>query len=171
MQALIERAEDAPTLDVEQEPPPEGKEYVNSLMYWFVAKDHVLIIPSRSLGAPQLERYFSWLLRENGTIGDTGHVILKAEFDAAELGGDLGDIREIIVGGTSPVLPEISTQVIDRDQFHRLTSSSSWSERAVAVLRAIMRNEADVKRLLRDIPREAELRVSVHVGTRIEDVT
>jgi hypothetical protein len=167
MQALIESGIDAPSLDVEQEPAPDGKEYVNSLMYWFVAGDHVLILPTRALGSGILERYLSWLLGpKTEVIGSSEHVILKAEFTAAEVGGNLRDVREIIVGNTTPVSTEEARQAVTTDRYQRLRSTSSWNERAVAILRSIMRSEADVERLLHDIPEQAQLRVSVHIGYR-----
>lgn len=172
MQALLTNMEDAPTVDVEQEPPPEGKEYIHSMMYWMVIKDHVLIVQSRSLNAKRLEEYLTWLLKDHATMIDpTGQVILQAKFDSTEVGGDLDDIREIIVGGASgvatvPVDQPVEETVSETETYRELTERRPWRERAIDVLRAVMKNEADVQELLESIPDDADLQVAVHIGYR-----
>jgi hypothetical protein len=174
MQTLLGQAADAPMVAVEQQPPPKGKEYVHSMMYWLAVKSHLLMIQSRSVGSKQLEEYLTWLLKDrSAVISKTGHVILKAKFDAAEVGGDLDDIQEIIVGGRAPTptaavvegvkmgvgLPELS-----HPEYHKIGTRKPLWGRAIEVLRAAMSNEADVRRLLESVPPEAELDVSVHIG-------
>jgi hypothetical protein len=168
MQALLSET-NTPTLHVEQQPPPRGKEYVHSIMYWLVVNSHVLMIQSKSLGSKQLEEYFTWLLKDQTkAVGPTGQVLLQAKFDADEVGGDLDDIREIIVGGMAaarPLLKEAET-VRDVERFRELKTHKTWAERANDVLRAIMNNEADVQKLLESVPEEAKLEVDVHIGYR-----
>lgn len=172
MQALLAQMEDVAVLDVEQEPPPEGKEYIHSMMYWMVIKDHVLILQSRSLMSKQIEEYLTWLLKDRtATIQPTGHVLLQAKFDSAEVGGDLDDIREIIVGGATGVTAAATAapepvRVTETETYKELAEKRPWKERAVEVLRAVMSNEADVQELLESIPDDADLHVSVHIGYR-----
>src|SRR5690606_35257797 len=109
LQALLDQMPDVPMLNVEQAPPPVGKEYVHSMMYWMAVGSHVLMIQSQSLGGKQLEEYLTWLLKDRtAAIGPTGQVLLQAQFDVDEAGGNLDDISEIIIGGTAAVhaLPE-----------------------------------------------------------------
>lgn len=171
MQALINNEPDAAMLPVEQRPPPEGREYIHSMMFWMAIGNHVMTIQSRSLSTKHLEQYLTWLLKERTTqIDANGQVLLTAKFDSDELGGDLDDIREIIVGGTAAVeaaparLPHEPIQERDVDQHVDVGARRSWGERAIGVLRAIMSNEADVQALLESIPDEADLDVSVHIG-------
>lgn len=175
-QALLAQASDAPMVQVEQLPPPRGKEYIHSMMYWMAIKSHLFMIQSRSLGSKHIEEYLTWLLKERtGTIGNTGQVILKAKFDADDVGGDLDDIQEIVVGGRAPaateVAPSASTGVLttvpsfaETDEYHKLGTRKPLWTRALDVLRAVMSNEADVQKFIRDVPPEAELDVSVHIG-------
>ena len=162
--------EDAPTLDVEQEPPPEGKEYIHSMMYWMVIKNHMLIVQSRSLNAKKLEEYLTWLLKDRtATIDPTGQVILQAKFDNTDVGGDLEDIREIIVGGATGVAASstaesVEEQVSETETYRAIGERRPWRDRAVEVLRAVMKNEADVQELLDSIPEDAALQVAVHIG-------
>jgi hypothetical protein len=170
LQTLLAEAEDTPSLAVEQQPPPKGKEYVHSMMYWLVIKNHLLMIQSRSLGAKQLEEYLTWLLKDRTTaIGPTGQVILQAKFDVAEVGGDLDDIREIRVGGkaASPAFVELQPDdapIQDITRHRDITTRKPWGERAWDVIRAAMNNEADVQELMESIPEGADLEVAVHIG-------
>jgi hypothetical protein len=173
-QALLAQAADTPMVQVEQLPPPRGKEYIHSMMYWMAIKNHLFMIQSRSLGSKQLEEYLTWLLKDrSGAIGSTGHVILKTKFDSGEVGGDLDDIQEIIVGGRAPTATEVAAPAVhgappigfaEGDEYHKLgTRKPLWS-RALDVLRAAMSNEADVQEFLKSVPLDAELDVSVHIG-------
>ncbi|KPQ13850.1 MAG: hypothetical protein HLUCCO18_16595 [Rhodobacteraceae bacterium HLUCCO18] len=173
MQALLRDEPDAAMLPVEQQPPPQGREYIHSMMFWMLIGNHVLTIQSRSLTTKQLEQYLTWLLKERtAQMGANGQVLLNAKFDVEDVGGDLDDVREIIVGGTGVVqaaparLPEQPAEVPGREveQHVDVDAKRSWGERALNVLRAIMSNEADVQRLLESIPEGADLDVSVHIG-------
>lgn len=171
MQALLRNEPDVAMLPVEQQPPPEGREYIHSMMYWMVIGNHVLTIQSRSLTTKHLEQYLTWLLTERTTqMNANGHVLLTAKFDSDEVGGDLEDVKEIIVGGTGAVeaapvrLPHEPVQEREVDQHRDVGARRSWGERAIEVLRAVMNNEADVQALLKSIPEGADLDVSVHIG-------
>jgi hypothetical protein len=170
LQTLLAEAADTPSLAVEQQPPPKGKEYVHSMMYWLVIKSHLLMIQSRSLSSKQLEEYLTWLLKDRTeVITPTGQVILQAKFDATDVGGDLADIREIIVGGhsvdaTSIATPREEAATREVEQHKELATRKSWGTRARAILNAVMNNEADVQELLESVPEGANLDVSVHIG-------
>ncbi len=171
MQALLDQQPDKPSLSVEQQPAPTGKEYIHSIMYWLVKDNHVFVFQSRSLSTKNLEQYLTWLLKDRaGAIQTTGQVILDAKFDAADVGGDLDDIREIIVGGNTTSLKPGETEdkkpkeVQEVEAFKEAATKRTWREKAVEVLRAIMNNEADVQEFLGSIPDDASLQVDVHIG-------
>lgn len=173
MQALLENKPAAAVLPVEQQPAPKGREYIHSMMFWMLIGNHVLTIQSRSLTTKHLEQYLTWLLKERTTqMGANGQVLLNAKFDVSEIGGELEDVREIIVGGTGVVQSAPArwskqpTDTAEREveQHVDVDAKRSWGDRAVNVLRAIMSNEADVQKLLDSIPKDADLDVSVHIG-------
>ena len=171
MQALLHHEHDVAMLPVEQQPPPAGREYIHSMMFWMVIGNHVLVIQSRSLSTKHLEQYFTWLLAEcTRLMRADGHILLTAKFDSDEIGGDLDDVSEIIVGGTGAVqaaparLPHEPPVEREIDQHVGVDAQRTWGQRAVGVLRAIMNNEADVQELLESIPEGADLDVSVHIG-------
>jgi hypothetical protein len=174
MQALLAQAQDAPMLAVEQQPPPKGKEYVHSMMYWLAIRSHVLMIQSRSLGSKQLEEYLTWLLKHASAIGDTGNVMLQAKFDPSDVGGDLEDISEIVIGGSAPIparakisAPPPQASIAERATYKRLQARKPVWDRAINVLRALLNNEADVQKLLHSVPPEADLQVSVSIGYKV----
>jgi hypothetical protein len=169
LQTLLAETKDTPSLAVEQQPPPKGKEYVHSMMYWLAIKSHLLMIQSRSLASKQLEEYLTWLLKDRtAVITPTGQVILQAKFDAAQVGGDLQDISEIIVGGKTPLVAPAAGTPDDEShevaQYKEIATRKPWHERALEVLYAVMNNEADVRKLLESVPDGANLQVSVHIG-------
>lgn len=171
MQALLHNEQDVAMLPVEQQPPPAGREYIHSMMYWMAIGNHVMTIQSRSLSTKHLEQYLTWLLAERTSqMRDDGHILLTAKFDSDEIGGDLEDVREIIVGGTGVAqaaparLPDQLAQPREVDQHVDVDARKPWGQRAIDVLNAVMNNEADVKELLESIPEGADLDVSVHIG-------
>lgn len=171
MQALLHNEQDVAMLPVEQQPPPAGREYIHSMMYWMAVGSHVLTIQSRSLTTKHLEQYLTWLLAtRTQQMRNDGHLLLTAKFDSDEIGGDLEDVREIIVGGTGVVeaaparLTVQPGQEREVEQHVDVRAQRSWGRRALDVLYAVMNNEADVQELLESIPAGADLDVSVHIG-------
>lgn len=111
MQALLENDPNASMLNVKQQLPPKNYEYIHSMMYWLAIGDHVLMVQSRSLGSKHLEQYLTWLLREKTNhMNSDSEVILNAKFDNAQVGGDLDDIREIVVGGAADVVQPMAVE-------------------------------------------------------------
>ena len=172
LQTLLKNEPDVPMLSVEQHAPPNNREYIHSMMYWLIVGNHVLLIQSRSLTSKHLEQYLTWLLKDKTQeMAGNGHVILNAKFDGDQVGGDLDDVKEIIVGGTGVLqaamldrLPPPPAQERDVERHVDIDEQRGWGERALRVLTAIMSNEADVQRLLNTIPQDADLDVSVRIG-------
>lgn len=167
LQLLMQSNINDPVLNITQSPPPDGMEYVHSIMYWMVVDNHVMIIQSNSLSARDLERYLTWLLRDRASIMDkTGQVQLQSKFDLSEVGGQLDDIREIVVGGMSMEtnISPATTGEREVTEYRDLGTKSTGMKRGIEVLRALFTNEADVNKLLDSIPEEAQLEVSVHIG-------
>lgn len=163
MQALLDQEKDAATLNVEQKKAPKGKEYIHSIMYWLVKGNHLFAIQSVSLQAKHLEEYLTWLLRESSVINRDANVVLAVKFDVGEIGGDLEDIKEIIVGGEVHSTPPAPKER-DSGTYQKTVTKKAWHEKAMAVLRAVMNDEADVQELLQDMPDEDSLQVDVRIG-------
>lgn len=74
-------------LDIEQIAPTttdDGKkrEFLDSVMYMGVFKNHLAIIQSSSLRSRDLESYINWLLKKSGVLDNKSHVVLTTEVPA-----------------------------------------------------------------------------------------
>jgi hypothetical protein len=102
---------------------PDGTEYLHGMAYWLACGDHFYMIQHVSIPTKAMEEYLTWLLRDQSKIiGPQKYVELQFEFDRAQTGADLGDIRSIEVGGFVPEtlpsepLPEAIDRVVDFEE-------------------------------------------------------
>lgn len=179
LQALCTTAnQDAPMVPVQQMRAPAQSEYVHSQMFWMVKGDHAFVLQSQSLKTGEFEEYLDWLLKTcTNKMQATHNVVLEARFDAQAVGGDLGDIKEIIVGGVAvppPVAisahssPDASdTSGEDRvvtQQGQIDTGGRTGFAAAKEILSVLLGGDANVASLLSAVPEDAELNVQVHIG-------
>lgn len=177
LQALFQTTDpNAALVPVQQMPPPGQSEYVHSQMFWLIKGDHVFVIQSLSLQTEQLEAYLRWLLSTKTTsIPPSPPVVLAAKFDAESVGGDLGDIQQIIVGGVAsrsvtepdevidlPEVVEKEREVTEHSNIN--TARSTKLSTARAILSQLLGGDANVDRLLEAVPKDADLKVQVHIG-------
>jgi hypothetical protein len=159
---------DEPVVNVEQLPAPEHMEYVHSIMFWLVIGGHVFLIQSQSLRTDALEQYLTWLLaNRTRTIVAPAHVILASRFDPAAVGGDLSDLKEIVIGGiVTPAEPrEAPLRVTEVTETGEVTARrGTLFGQAREVLAALFGGHAQADEYLRVVPAEAELSVEVHIG-------
>lgn len=172
LQALCTTADaNASSVPVQQMRAPEQSEYVHSQMFWMIKGDHAFVVQSISLQTAQFEQYLDWLLKVKTTkLAANQAVVLTARFDEDAIGGDLGDIQEIVVGGIAsppPTVPEVSTglQVSEVTQHGQVDTrrATGWAT-ARAILKELLGGEANVDSLMRTVPADAELNVQVHIG-------
>ena len=172
LQALCKTADDnAASVPVQQMKAPEQSEYVHSQMFWMVKGDHAFVIQSMSLQTTEFEQYLDWLLKTKTTnLPKEQPIILDMKFDADLVGGDLGDIQEIVVGGIAtpaPTVPDeaVVEQVKEVTQHGQIDTGrrAGWAT-ARAILRELLGGEANVESLMKAVPADAELNVQVHIG-------
>lgn len=174
LQALCQTADDkAESVPVRQLRAPEQSEYVHSEMFWMVKDDHTFIVQSMSLKTAELEQYLSWLLKnKTSVLPVTEAVTLNAKFDAGEVGGDLEDIQEIIIGGVAtqpPTVPDTPQQTVERVSEVTQTGQidtgrkTGWAT-ARKILSELLGGDANVTSLMASVPADAELNVQVHIG-------
>lgn len=172
LQALCQTADqDAASVLVQQMKAPEQSEYVHSQMFWMIKGDHAFVVQSMSLRTTEFEQYLDWLLKTRTTNLASDHsIILDAKFDADIVGGDLGDIQEIVVGGVAtpaPTVPDLEVVEQEREvtQSGQIDTGrrAGWAT-ARAILRELLGGDANVESLMRTVPADAELNVQVHIG-------
>lgn len=158
---------------------PPGKEYLHAIGYWMAYKDHFYMIQHVSLQTKAMEEYFTWLLREQtGAINANQYVQLNAVFDREQVGGDLGDINSIDIGGVVPetqYIPDIKLPETTSGADANVTEVESHETLGKGVAakfdkgRKILNElfgELEAERLIKSIPDEAALEVSVNIGYR-----
>lgn len=172
LQALCQIADpNAASVPVQQMKAPEQSEYVHSQMFWMVKGDHAFVVQSMSLRTAEFEQYLDWLLKTRTTNLASEHsIVLDAQFDADAVGGDLGDIQEIVVGGVATPAPTVPDhEIVEQEREVTETGQidknrrTGWST-ARAILRELLGGDANVESLMRTVPADAELNVQVHIG-------
>jgi hypothetical protein len=179
LQALCRTAnQNASMVPVQQMRAPAQSEYVHSQMFWMVKGDHAFVLQSQSLKTGEFEEYLDWLLKTCTSKLNANHsIILEARFDAQAIGGDLEDIKEIIIGGiaTSPALTVPDRSNLASEEFveeervvtqhgHIGTGGSTGFAGAHQILSVLLGGDAKVASLLSAVPEDAELNVQVHIG-------
>lgn len=173
LQALCKTADrDAASVPVQQMQAPEQSEYVHSQMFWMLKGDHAFVIQSLSLRTAEFEQYLDWLLKKRtNTLVSSCDLILDAKFDEDEVGGDLSDIQEIVVGGIATPPPTVPDEDDNRTVVKEVTQKgqigtgrkTGWAT-ATAILKELLGGDANVASLMKAVPDDAELNVQVHIG-------
>lgn len=183
MQALLQLANDPThvTLDevmkawaIAERKAPDAHEYLHGIAYWMAIGDHFYQIQHVAMQTKASEEYLTWLLRDQSRVIDPSHYVeLQAEFDRAQLGSDLGDVRSIEVGGLVPetIVPEVppqSPQIIATDvETHKSLGekvAAGWGK-AKGVLNELL-GEIEADKLIAQMPPDAALEVTVNIGYR-----
>lgn len=182
LQALCEIADpNAAAVPVAQMRAPEQNEYVHSEMFWMVRGNHVFVLQSMSLRTEHFEKYLEWLLRDKTQVlGAGSSVSLAAKFDEEEVGGDLNDIQEIVVGGIAA-----QPRILEKAQIAQPAESAGAFKEVVTettqhggvdtgrvtgwdtarkILRELLDGDANVDQLMQAVPADVELNVQVHIG-------
>jgi len=168
-QHLLANLGDVAEVDVETMSAPEKKEYLDSMMFWMLVGNNVLLIQSASLRADALEHYLNWLLKERTqAITNDNSVILVDQFAlVSSKGKDLPDIREINIGGrvvAGDIQPRTSHEAspVVRDVGEIASSDDrNWIAR---VLGAVLGDDQKVNNTLKKVPDGTKLKVSVRLG-------
>jgi hypothetical protein len=136
--------------------------------------DHFYQIQHVAMQTKASEEYLTWLLRDQSkVIGVDQYVELQAEFDRAQVGNDLGDVRSIEVGGLVPetIVPEVPSQgpkvlVTDTETHQSLGEkvAAGWGK-AKDVLNSLL-GEIEADKLIAKMPADAALEVTVNIGYR-----
>ena len=150
-------------VEIAERPPVGGEDYLRGIAYWLVAGNHLFVVQHTSIQTKAFEEYFKDLLDAAGITAEAEKFALRAVFNKAVVGGDLNEITAVEVGGIlSQGLPEIITtegKVVEET----LGRTTSRFERAMDVLKAVF-GAPDAERILKEIPKEAELEVEVRFG-------
>lgn len=87
-QLTVADDDEAEMLTVEQVAPPKNdnnkrQEFLEGVCYFGVSKNHVVLVPSRALGAKPTEQHLNWLLEHAGMLGQNNRVGLSDQIAQA----------------------------------------------------------------------------------------
>ncbi|PZU56742.1 MAG: hypothetical protein DI552_09065 [Brevundimonas sp.] len=97
---------------------PAGSQFVRGMAYWLAIGDHVLFVKTQSMTSDLFRQYMDWLLKQQtGTLGQNVPLNFQAEFDKAQVAGDIGDVRSLRISGKSvPQLTVVPSDTPERDR-------------------------------------------------------
>ncbi|UWU88166.1 hypothetical protein N2605_17495 [Bradyrhizobium yuanmingense] len=152
-------------VEIAERPPIKGEDYLRGIAYWLVAGNHLFVVQHTSIQTKAFEEYFKALLDGAGVTAEADKFALRAVFNKTIVGGDLEEITAVEVGGIlSQGPPEIITmegKVVEEQE--TLGRQTSRFDKALDVLKAVF-GAPDAERILKEIPKEAELEVEVRFG-------
>lgn len=170
LSALIRQEEDdVPVLPIMQRRPAEGHEYLIGLLYFMAVGNHVVVIESR-VRSRSLGEYLTWFLgKDRAAVIDAGQITLAPEIEIkladgepveqAQLRLDRARRDELKVSARSaPSDAGIKSDLVGR--FRAL------STRARDVLHGLGSTDADIDKILQQLPEGASLEVEVIVRAR-----
>lgn len=70
-------AEGKDELDVSKFPPPTGKQFMETPLYFAIKDNHIVLIQSKALRAADLERHLNWLFEIAGVMEPEQHIVLS----------------------------------------------------------------------------------------------
>jgi hypothetical protein len=152
-------------VEIAERPPLDGEDYLRGIAYWLIAGNHLFVVQHTSIQTKAFEEYFKALFDLTGVTTEKQTFGLKAVFNKTVVGGDLEEIMAVEVGGIlSQGMPEIIVtegKIIEEQE--TLGHTKSRFDKALDVLKAVF-GAPDAERILKDIPKEAELEVDVRFG-------
>jgi hypothetical protein len=148
---------------------PAGTEYLHGISYWLAIDDHFYQIQHVAIQSKAMEEYFTWLLRDQAqVIGPNNYVELQSEFDRAQIGDDLGDVKTIEIGG---LVPETAArapdfQVIDVETKETIGDRIAQTFQSARKILVDLLGDVEAQKIIDSVPPEAALEVTVNIGYR-----
>lgn len=153
---------------------PDGTEYLHGMAYWLACGDHFYMIQHVSIPAKAMEEYLTWLLRDQSkVIGAQNSVELQFEFDRAQVGDDLGNVKSVEVGGFVPeTLPKEEDSPAPGDRVIDVEEKETIGDRLLRGFAASKKilvdllGEVGAQKIIDSMPPEAALEVRVSIAYR-----
>jgi hypothetical protein len=158
----------AEIFNLQERSAPQNSEFIRGMIYWLAIKNNLFFVKTQSMTAELLQRYFEWLLKVQSTaLPASAILMLQAEFDRSQLGGDIGEIRSMKVSGIAVPLtlrdpakaPSTSTRLL------RIMEKSAEFAQAVPIVEALF-GEKKTKSLVDSLGPNEYLSVDASVKVR-----
>jgi hypothetical protein len=175
--ALISNMGHVADVDVAQEPPEAGEQFLKGILYWLIIRDHLFAIQSTALRTSSLEQHLAWLMKRTTLLAEDQNIELVTEFDRGAVAADL-DVRRVAVHGriVSPVRAEemaADAGVVERERTKSLAAHRGFPvtrEKALDILRAIFPQGNTADRLYNEIPDDGRLDYNFELMLKTKDV-
>lgn len=143
-QLTVADDDDAEMLTVEQVAPPKNdenkrQEFLEGVCYFGLSKNHVLLVPSRALGAKPMEHHANWLLEKTGLLGTGNRMALSDQIaQATRERIKASHVKEVEIG-----TPLIEGQPIDvpADPKGRRLAAFEYGGLGIDILRQVLGND------------------------------
>lgn len=125
-QLTVADDDDAEMLTVEQVAPPKNdnnkrQEFLEGVCYFGIAKNHVVLVPSRALGAKPMEHHVNWILEQAGLLGNNIRVGLSDQIaQATRERIRASHVKEVQIG--APLIDMQGVEAQPEIKGHRVTA-------------------------------------------------
>jgi hypothetical protein len=142
-QLTVSDDDDAEMLTVEQVAPPETadhkrQEFLEGVCYFGVSKNHVLIVPSRALGAKPMEHHINWLLIKAGLLEENRVGLSDQITQVTRARIRASHVKEVEIGAPFIDTPDVNEESVIKG--HRV-AAFEYGGLGVDILRHILSKE------------------------------
>ena len=146
----------ASNVPLEDIPAPSDGDFLHGIAYWLIVGNHCYVVQDARVRTKALEEYLTWLLlHETSVVAKP--VILQAAFDTGDIGSDLGDIKNIEVGGLVPGAP-----TREAEKLRSLGKRTAPFWKGKRLLEELL-GRIEANHLMEMVPSEADLKVVLQV--------
>lgn len=116
---------DAEELEISSLSPEDKSEFLQSILYFSIFRNSVILSQSISLRSRQLEDYINWILLETGTLED-GSFFTLSEHPPLEKGESIISAKSIVFDAPVSVVPESANKKGKENQTLYKLGSIGW---------------------------------------------
>lgn len=152
-QLTVADDDDAEMLTVDQVAPPKNddnkrQEFLEGVCYFCISKNHVVLMPSRALGAKPLEHHANWILAKAGVLAKDNRVGLSDQITQATSERiRASHVKEVEIG--APLLDSSEHEVKPEVKGHRV-AAREYGGFGIDILRKVLGDDRVNKMRLAD---------------------
>lgn len=155
--------------DLQENEAPTGTQFIRGMGYWLAMGEHLFFVKTNSMSLRLMQKYFEWLLiGKADAYAASMSITLQAEFNKAQMSGDIGDIRTLRVkGGATPqfVANVVDDQPVEKSTTKKVADRFVQFSQAVPIIRALL-GDTKTESLVASLGPEEYLAVDASVKVR-----
>lgn len=92
----------AQIFNLQERSAPQNSQFIRGMAYWLAIGNHLFFVKTQSMMSEYLRQYLEWLTKtRSNAFPAASKFLLQTEFDKAQVGGDIGEVRSLRVSGNS----------------------------------------------------------------------